>query len=190
MNGSIGIGRLPGPGRPRRRRPGVLAAAGGIALLVTGCGGSSGAGAAGSAAPASGPASYAQMAAYSQCMQSHGAPAFPNPAKGPGGGYGYPMDPQNSSQLTGPGYNAALKACKKLQPRGGGLTPAERQAAINALLRFARCMRTHGLPDFPDPTTNGHGIQINFPVDPTSPQFQSALKACRAVAPPGLQGGG
>lgn len=136
-----------------------------------------------------GPATYQQMAAYSQCMQSHGAPDFPEPVKGPWGGYGYRMDPQISSQLTGPGYNGALKACKKLQPKGGGLTPAERQAAINALLRFARCMRTHGLPDFPDPTTNGRGIQINFPVNPNSPQFQSALKACRAVAPPGLRGG-
>jgi hypothetical protein len=184
-----GGSRLPAPGRVLRR-PGALAAAvAGIALLAAGCGGSNGAGSAGSAASNPGPATYTQMAAYSQCMQSHGAPAFPNPAKGPGGGYGYPMDPQNSSQLTGPGYNAALKACKKLQPRGGGLTPAQRQAAIDALLRFARCMRTHGLPNFPDPATNGHGIQINFPVDPSSPQFQSALKACRAVAPPGLQGG-
>jgi hypothetical protein len=183
--------RLSGPGRVRRWRPGALAAAGaGMALLVTGCGGSNGPGAAGSAASTSGPATYAQMVAYSQCMQSHGAPAFPSPAKGPAGSYGYPMDPQISGQLTGPGYNAALKACQKLKPRGGGLTPAERQAAIDALLKFARCMRTHGLPDFPDPTTNGHGIQIDFPVDPSSPQFQSALKACRAVAPPGLLGGG
>jgi hypothetical protein len=188
QNAGMGGGsRLPVPGRGRRWRTGALAAVAGVALLVAGCGGSNGTG---STASTSGPATYAQMAAYSQCMQSHGAPAFPNPAKGPGGAYGYPMDPQNSSQLTGPGYNAALKACKKLQPRGGGLTPAERQAAINALLRFARCMRTHGLPDFPDPTTNGRGIQINFPVDPSSPQFQSALKACRAVGPPGLQGGG
>ena len=85
------------------RRPGALAvAAAGIALLVTGCGGSSGASTAGSAGSTAGPATYAQMAAYSECMQSHGAPAFPNPAKGPGGGYGYPMTPQTSSQLTGP----------------------------------------------------------------------------------------
>jgi len=180
-----------GGGRPWRWRPGVLAAAvAGVALLAAGCGGGNGAGTAGPAGSTAGPATYAQMAAYSQCMQSHGAPAFPNPAKGPGGGYGYPVDPQISSQLTGPGYNAALKACQKLKPKGGGLTPAQRQAAINALLRFARCMRTHGLPDFPDPTTNGHGIQITFPVDPSSPQFQAGLKACRAVAPPGLQGGG
>jgi hypothetical protein len=172
---------------PPRRAAVLAATVAGAGLLAVACGGSSGPG--GSAA-APGPVTYQQMAAYSQCMQSHGAPDFPNPAKGPGGSYGFPMDPQISGQLTGPGYNAALKACQKLKPRGGGLTPAERQAAINALLKFARCMRTHGLPDFPDPTTNGHGIQINFPVDPSSPQFQSALKACRAVAPPGLRGGG
>jgi hypothetical protein len=174
---------------PPRWRVSVLAAAvAGAGLLVAACGGGSGSGLAGSAASSSGPATYAQMAAYSQCMQSHGAPAFPNPARGPGGGYAFPMDPQVSGQLTGPGYDAARQACKKLQPRGG-ITPAERQAAVRALLKFAGCMRTHGLPNFPDPTTNGSGIQINFPDDPNSPQFQAALKACRAVAPPGLKGG-
>ena len=183
MRQNAGMGGRPWP--PGRRAAMLAAAMAGAGLLAAACGGAP----AGSAAAAPGPATYQQMAAYSQCMQSHGAPDFPEPVKGPWGGYGYRMDPQISSQLTGPGYNGALKACKKLQPKGGGLTPAERQAAINALLRFARCMRTHGLPDFPDPTTNGRGIQINFPVDPNSPQFQSALKACRAVAPPGLRGG-
>jgi len=171
-------------------RAGVLAVAvAGAGLLAAACGGGSAGGPAGSAASTAGPAIYAQMAGYSQCMQSHGAPAFPNPSKGPWGGYGYLVNPQTSSQLTGPGYHAALKACQKLKPRGGGLTPAQRQAAINALLRFARCMRTHGLPNFPDPAANGHGIQMNIPGDPNSPQFQSALRACRAVAPPGLRGG-
>ena len=187
QNAGMGGGR---PWPPGRRADVLAVAAAGAGLLAGACGGGSGGGPAGSAASTAGPATYAQMAAYSQCMQSHGAPAFPNPAKGPGGSYGYPVDPQTSNQLTGPGFNAALKACQKLQPKGGGLTAAQRRAAINALLKFARCMRTHGLPDFPDPTISGHGIQINFPVDPSSPQFQSALKACRAVAPPGLRGGG
>ena len=182
QNAGMGGGRPWPPGR----RTGVLAVAMAGAGLLTACGGGGGPGGSPSTA---GPATYAQMAAYSQCMQSHGAPAFPNPSKGPWGGYGYLVNPQTSSQLTGPGYHAALKACQKLKPRGGGLTPAQRQAAIKALLKFAHCMRTHGLPDFPDPTANGHGIQVNLPVDPSSPQFQSALKACRAVAPPGLWGG-
>jgi hypothetical protein len=49
------------------------------------------------------------------------------------------------------------------------------------LLRFARCMRTHGVPSFPDPTSRG--IALSSAVDPSSPQFQSAQQACKSLLP-------
>jgi hypothetical protein len=56
-------------------------------------------------------------------------------------------------------------------------------------LAFSRCMRSHGLPSFPDPSTNGHGIQLsaspNSGVDPGSPAFQAAQKACQHLMPGG-----
>jgi hypothetical protein len=63
------------------------------------------------------------------------------------------------------------------------------------ILAFAQCMRAHGLPDFPDPTfdSNGGGISINAggasDLDPNSPTFQAAQKACESKLP-GKPGGG
>ena len=51
---------------------------------------------------------------------------------------------------------------------------------------FARCMRAHGLPDFPDPGANG-GIQVTTgpggAMGANSPQFESAYAACKSLMP-------
>jgi hypothetical protein len=54
--------------------------------------------------------------------------------------------------------------------------------------RFAHCMRTHGLPGFPEPKIqvgNGHD-SVAIRVTPgisSSPSFQSASKACQSLLP-------
>jgi hypothetical protein len=57
---------------------------------------------------------------------------------------------------------------------------------------FARCMRAHGVPNFPDPNNpndpTGQGGQLgpDSGVDPTSAAFQAALNGpCRSLAPAG-----
>jgi hypothetical protein len=57
-------------------------------------------------------------------------------------------------------------------------------------------MRTHGVPSFPDPTFSGGAVQLKSVggaggIDPGSPQFQAAQRACRSVVPrlPGAKGG-
>jgi hypothetical protein len=57
----------------------------------------------------------------------------------------------------------------------------------NAALAFAECMRTHGVPNFPDPSTAGGGIQISSSsgIKPFSPAFQSAQASCRKLLPGG-----
>jgi hypothetical protein len=51
------------------------------------------------------------------------------------------------------------------------------------LARFAQCMRTHGVTNFPDPTAQG---TFNLPSGMTSsPQFASADESCKSLAPPG-----
>lgn len=55
-------------------------------------------------------------------------------------------------------------------------------------LAYSRCMRTHGVPNFPDPTVrSGGGFGFSFPqgVDPRSPQFQAADRACKSQLPGG-----
>jgi len=52
-------------------------------------------------------------------------------------------------------------------------------------LEFAECMRSHGITDFPDPSSGGGFI---FPASPgmiKSPQFQAAQEACQKYMPPG-----
>jgi hypothetical protein len=56
-------------------------------------------------------------------------------------------------------------------------------------LKFAACMRSHGVPNFPDPSSHG-GIQIaaGSGVDPASPAFQSAQNKCQKLLPGGGPG--
>ena len=49
-------------------------------------------------------------------------------------------------------------------------------------MRFAECMREHGVPHFPDPDTSGG---FNFGVDVSKEVFTSAVSACKALEPPG-----
>jgi hypothetical protein len=65
----------------------------------------------------------------------------------------------------------------------------------SAGLRFSDCMRSHGVPNFPDPTATGQGISIRFTpgsgIDPFSPGFKAAQSTCHRLLPgggPGAQG--
>jgi hypothetical protein len=48
---------------------------------------------------------------------------------------------------------------------------------------YAQCMRKHGVPSFPDPVDGHIQLQPGSSIDPSSPQFQAASKACQAWAP-------
>jgi hypothetical protein len=51
----------------------------------------------------------------------------------------------------------------------------------NGVAAFSRCMRSHGVPTFPDPGSDGsvHAAGI----DKGSPIFQAAYRSCRALDP-------
>ncbi|MGH8987794.1 MAG: hypothetical protein ACRDXC_04245 [Acidimicrobiales bacterium] len=51
------------------------------------------------------------------------------------------------------------------------------------MLKFAKCMRSHGVGDFPDPSPNGT-ISVNGAVS-QSAQFQAADNTCRELLPNG-----
>jgi hypothetical protein len=59
---------------------------------------------------------------------------------------------------------------------------------IAAAFQYSRCMRAHGLPNFPDPhvsTGNGHqsiGVAVT-PAQTSSPEFKAAQTACRGIMP-------
>jgi hypothetical protein len=72
-------------------------------------------------------------------------------------------------------------ACSGSSPSGPAT--AGGSAAYHKALAFARCMRSHGQPGWPDPTSTGafNTSQIDF----NSLLGSSALNACRSLRPPG-----
>ncbi len=100
---------------------------------------------------------------------------------------GGPADPAASASGE-TGNVTAGGAVKGDGEAGGG---SGQRSAGSFSLAFARCMRAHAVPDFPDP--NGQSGQLGpaSGIDPNSPQFQSALNGpCESLAPPGWVGSG
>jgi len=165
----------------------VLAVAGaaGLTLVASACGGSAGPGVAqvGSTTTHGSGSSSADPAAYSACMRRHGVPNFPDPDSqgrllfNSGSGIN-PRSPQ---------FRAAQRACQRLLPNGGKPDAHAQAEFLKQALKFSRCMRSHGLPNFPDPQTSGNGIGLtigkNSGIDPNSPQFKSAQHACQSLLP-------
>ena len=178
---------LHGPPRPMRILLALI-----TVLCVTACGASGTSKGTGT----SGSADSGQFLRFAKCMRSHGVPNFPDP--GTAGGIqispGSGLDPQS------PAFQAARNACGKLLPGGGPGLRKPTKAQFAAALAFARCMRSHGLPNFPDPIASaarGSGPVIVVAggmmfkpgpgLDPQSPAFQQASSQCapgRATPPP------
>ena len=84
-------------------------------------------------------------------------------------------------------YVSANKTCKHLLPNNGnGPTQGQLQRMMAQALKYTDCMRSHGVPNVPDPKETSGGISIGGPgLDPNSPQFQAAQNDCRSLAPGG-----
>ena len=77
----------------------------------------------------------------------------------------------------------ALSACgsaSTYSTSGSGPDPS----VTRAFLAFSRCMRTNGVPNFPDPKGGG-GIQLSAGINPRSPAFKSAQSKCKHLLPGG-----
>ncbi len=114
------------------------------------------------------------MLAYAACMRANGVPSFPDP------------DASGGIKITAsigdsPGFKSAQPKCEKLLPAS---TPAQREQIEKRLLAYSACMRSHGVPSFPDPTVSGKSIGIRLnDLDPNTPQFRAAQAACRRYLP-------
>jgi predicted small secreted protein len=71
---------------------------------------------------------------------------------------------------------------------GGATTTSDGQQAV----KFAECMRTNGVPAFPDPDASGvltiDGIVNGSSLDPNSAAWTRAMDACRDLEPAGFTG--
>jgi len=119
---------------------------------------------AGSSANADGTAT-SQLVAYSQCMRSHGVPNFPDPTS-----EGLPKVGAQQLGVSNSQLQAAETACQHLLPTSGTFQqqaiqclsagdcpPALVQQMLAAGRKFSQCMRSHGVPNWPDPSVGVQG---------------------------------
>jgi hypothetical protein len=148
----------------------VIAAAAGV-FGFTACGAAT--------KPASQPGINAGVK-FAQCMRAHGVSGFPDPGS---------SGPQETPVSSAPAFVAAQKACGG-GPGGPGLPRATAAQKAQAIA-FAKCMRAHSVPDWPDPiygppsnpTTTVlaiHGMAFVFPpgLNLESPALRQAASTC------------
>jgi hypothetical protein len=161
----------------------------GLVLLagLAGCSARSGSPA---ATPTTGPQEVAAIALeWVRCVRANGAQNLPDPQIDSDGRphvpAGTPAPPER-----------ALEACRpivdRLPPSARGDDEQTRPPAdMQGLLRFAGCMREHGLTDLPDPRADGifplvgtnarreiYGTPAAAKKQPPTPQASAALEAC------------
>jgi hypothetical protein len=175
-------------------RTAVAAAAAASALLAAGCGSSSdtnGVAQLGSTpTTTSGPNADGSrsagggqdLVAFTACMRKHGVPNLPDP-KADSNGYHLRYGPENGIDVKSARFKNAQQTCNKLLPNGGTPSPQAQAAQLKEALTFAACIRSHGVPNFPDPKLSSNGNLAMGPsskssVDPNSPRFKIAQKAC------------
>lgn len=166
------------------------------ALALTACGGSHNP-TAGGQATASASRLHSDALKYSQCMRANGVSNFPDPGSGSGGGIAIQGSSTagggrsltvNGVPVSAPAFQAAQQKCRKDLPQGPPVTASQVNKLRAGALATARCMRAHGVTNFPDPVVSagpgGHGIQVRVGgapgsgINPTSPAYRSAQQAC------------
>lgn len=174
----------------------AIVATASITLLVAACGSTSGNDVAqlGTTAtqPVTSPGSGTSSASganaalrFSSCMRSHGVSKFPDLTDSHRAAAQLPKLTVSLQQLgvSSAAFQTAESACKHFLPHGGQTTPSESQRDLNAMLGFARCMRAHGVPTWPDPTNGPAGWGFNLlnvqGFDPNSPQIDQKMTVCQ-----------
>ena len=171
-------------GSRTRRRPAiaVITAIASAALLAAGCGSSSASG------PGPSPATFTAAAfKYASCMRGQGLPSFPDPSMTDHNGQQVAYLATPSSLVASPAFKAADKVCQKILAPVLDTTQnrAAQAAREQHMAAFAKCMRSHGVPGFPDPTNQGQLTQqmiTNAGVDLHAPAVFAAAKTCLPAA--------
>jgi hypothetical protein len=124
-------------------------------VLLAACGGSHVA--SGSSSASLDARSTSVLRAYARCVRAHGLEDFPDPQIGSDG---VPRFPDSAPRVPVSAQNACRAEAQRI-PADYTATTAVSTADFQKLLRFARCVRAHGIPDWPDPNALGE-----FPITP------------------------
>lgn len=166
---------------PRRRAASLAGSLIAIGLMISGCGG----GSTSSGAPNAGVANIGrQSRAFAACMRSRGVPGYPDPqVASSGNGVQLTISP-GTTNPDSPAFRAADRACHHLLP-GLVSTSASSGQDQEQDLKFADCMRSHGVPDFPDADRDG-AFTLPSTMNQQAPQFERATTACAHAEPSSL----
>jgi hypothetical protein len=120
-----------------------------------------------------------ELVRFGDCMRTHGVPNFPDAATSP-------RQFKNALESTSPAFVSAATQCRHLAPSLGRSSHADvhSQAQTDAMLAFARCLRSHGFPNFPDPTSTGsvtHQMIAAAGIDLLQPAVRQTADACVGV---------
>jgi len=193
MNDGIRVRRGPRRAFPPIARTVAAIAAATLALLVAAC--SSGSpSSTGSAGSPNNSASSPSAVSYSVCIRSHGVPNYPDPDSNGT----LPKPDAQAFGVSSSRLNEAQRACQHLLPATGGSLTASSlqqcylsdvcpqalvQQAVSEGLKFSRCMRSHGVPRWPDPTVDSEGrpaFNIRVP-RPAPHQVSTAINECERL---------
>jgi hypothetical protein len=160
--------------------------------LLAGCGGSTSASNAAEKEQSQERKAEAKLADFAKCLREHGVNA--EALSHPGGGHGIKVSPGSGGPAQA---EAAQKACKKYQPEPQklNLSPQQKVEREEAVQKFAKCMREHGIKV--EASTQGGGIQIRIHAhpgeegapNPESPAFQKSQSTCQKLLPQPPGGG-
>jgi hypothetical protein len=147
-----------------------------VALVSVGCGSNAPSPSATATASAEKVSAQDKAVKFSECIRAHGVPHFPDPNSK--GEYIFGID------VTPAVWRKAVDACKALEPPGalsGKRSPKQQSAA----LRFAACVRAHGVKDFPDPVNGDPLIDTTKIPSSNAPGGMTILNAathkCRGI---------
>ncbi|MEV0820025.1 hypothetical protein [Nonomuraea rubra] len=146
---------------------------GAIALLAASAACASG----GGAGPGSDTMSDAEILTIgkelAQCMRQNGAPEFPDPTVRDG----QLVMPQNQPADQ---VDKALAACESITRKLPQTAVGDQysDAEIAQLRKFAQCIRENGIPEWPDPKSDGSFPIVGTPLDGKTERVQRARQAC------------
>jgi hypothetical protein len=151
----------------------AVAALAALSLAAAGCGGSPHI----AATPTAAGSTAAAWHRVVLCARAHGMPRLPDPQISAGGRVIFP----SSIEVPEETRRACQTLYDRLVPSGQNQTPTHAQLA--ALLRFARCMRSNGVADWPDPRPDGTFVPDARLAGSLKSAFRNQLMTCEHLNP-------
>jgi hypothetical protein len=120
-------------------------------------------------------------------MRSHGLAGYPDPQVSSSGNHVQVRISPGNLNPDSPAFKSADRACHHLLPNGGEQSGADGGSAQQQALdvRYADCMRSHGVPSFPDPDHDGV-FTLPATINEHAPSFLRATDVCQRVQPTSL----